>query len=239
MVNLGMTTFLLSINRRLVLPSISFLTAQRYNYNMTSFYKVQQNEKADVIIMSKRNAMHWPNLLKKSKIMYKLRLVGSLLYENIADEINYNEFFQKFEMEDTFLSWFLITEVHIWMMALRIMQEEEHGLVLRNHLIEAMWNDVKIRSKKLGIINTKVMNQQLELLSQQFNASLVGYDDAIFSNDTLLANHIWTRFFNKKTTNPVQLEQLVKYIRKQVNLLSKTKTADIFSINPSVAWISL
>ena len=54
-------------------------------------------------------------------------------------------------MEDTFFSWFLVTEIHVWMLMLRVMQEENNGVQMRNYIVEAMWNDVKIRAKKLGV----------------------------------------------------------------------------------------
>jgi cytochrome b pre-mRNA-processing protein 3 len=54
-------------------------------------------------------------------------------------------------MEDTLFSWFLVTEMHVWMLMLRLMQEGEKGLKLRNSIVLAMWNDVNIRARKLGV----------------------------------------------------------------------------------------
>ena len=56
----------------------------------------------------------------------------------------------------------------------------------------------------------------MELLSEQFNASVIGYDVAILSNDALLTDHIWQRFFKCQNDNPEQLEKLLFYVRKQV-----------------------
>lgn len=74
-----------------------------------------------------------------------------MLYENIADKIDFIEFIEKCELPDTFYSWFVITEVHVWMLSARSMAEEEHGQLLRNSIVEALWADVAKRSKKLGV----------------------------------------------------------------------------------------
>lgn len=54
-------------------------------------------------------------------------------------------------MADTFFSWFLITELHIWMLMVRFMAEGKYGKIARNALVEALWDDVEVRSKKLGV----------------------------------------------------------------------------------------
>ncbi|XP_043498899.1 ubiquinol-cytochrome-c reductase complex assembly factor 1 isoform X2 [Polistes fuscatus] len=37
-------------------------------------------------------------------------------YEYIVDKIDYSVFFKDFNMPDTFYSWFLVTELHVWML---------------------------------------------------------------------------------------------------------------------------
>lgn len=78
---------------------------------------------------------------------------GYLLYESVADNINYNEFFDEFALPDTFYSWFVITEIHVWMLMVRCMAEGEDGRVMRNSVVQAMWADVALRAKKLGVSN--------------------------------------------------------------------------------------
>lgn len=86
-----------------------------------------------------------------------MRVLSTYLYESVADQINYLEFFDKFELPDTFNSWFLVTELHVWMLMLRVMSEGpengQDGRFLRNSLVEIMWTDVNARAKKLGVNN--------------------------------------------------------------------------------------
>lgn len=78
-------------------------------------------------------------------------MTGYLLYEAVADNVQYAEFFEKFCLPDTFNSWFIITELHVWMLIVRIMAEGEDGRYTRNCIVQALWADVDTRAKKLGV----------------------------------------------------------------------------------------
>lgn len=56
-------------------------------------------------------------------------------------------------MPDTFNSWFIITELHLWMIFVRLMNEGTQGTMIRNFVMEALWNDVEFRSKKLATVS--------------------------------------------------------------------------------------
>lgn len=92
-----------------------------------------------------------------------------LAYENIADKINYINFFDELELNDTFYSWFVITELHIWMLSVRFMAEGEQGRFMRNYLTEALWNDVSQRIKKLGEVVLLYFNIFLYLIWGYFS----------------------------------------------------------------------
>lgn len=65
-------------------------------------------------------------------------------------------YFLDFNMPDTFYSWFLVTELHVWMLMVRYMAEGDNGKMVRNNLVEAMWNDVDNRLNKLGVRNQQI-----------------------------------------------------------------------------------
>nr|CAD7400714.1 unnamed protein product [Timema poppensis] len=58
---------------------------------------------------------------------------------------------REFKLSDTFLSWFLVTELHVWMVLVRLMAEGKDGRFARNVVVEAMWSDTNTRAKKLGV----------------------------------------------------------------------------------------
>lgn len=177
------------------------------------------------------------NLIEKATKKQRLNYGGTVLYEGIADKLNYQYFFDQFQLDDTFVSWFLITEMHVWMLMLRLMQEGDEGLKVRNFMVETMWEDVQVRSKKLGHPNPSLIKKQLAVLSEEFNASIMGYDEASQQSDSILAGHLWRRFFSCEKVHPVLLEKLVHYIRRQLFMLSHISRAELINMNPRIDWV--
>ncbi|EAT36901.1 AAEL011048-PA [Aedes aegypti] len=172
----------------------------------------------------------------------RLRVSSCTLYESVADNINYDEFFTYFKMPDTFNTWFLITELHVWMLLVRSMAEgaekDDAGRFLRNCIVETMWNDVTTRAKQLSAHNPSVVRPQIQLLSEQFQAALISYDEGVSFDDKALASALWRRFFSGHCKDYEQLELLVKYVRKQIAMLDGTSRYD-FAIKPKIKWLPL
>lgn len=176
-------------------------------------------------------------------LFQKLKFSSYYLYESVADQLHYVDFFDKFGMPNTFVSWFLITELHVWMLLVRSMAEgsekNEDGRFMRNTIVEAMWTDVSSRAKKLGAHNPSRVRQQTEELSHQFQAALINYDEGLLGDDKTLAGALWRRFFVKEDACDLEkIELLVKYVRAQMEVLEELKTEE-FITRPKVKWISL
>jgi len=173
----------------------------------------------------------------------KARLRGSsvLLYENIADGVNYAEFFIEFNMPDTFNSWFLVTELHCWLLLTRVMQEgpenREDGRFIRNCLVEAMWADVQARAKRLSTENPSAGRQQIASLAEQFQATLISYDEGLMSDDKILASALWRRLLDQNFDDYTKLEQLVQSVRKTALLLDNMTRNQL--IKPEIKWEKL
>ncbi|GLH11754.1 Protein of unknown function [Gryllus bimaculatus] len=163
---------------------------------------------------------------------------GYFLYESVADSVDYALFFKVFDLEDSFFSWFLITELHVWMLLVRAMAEGKEGRFLRNRIIEAMWEDVSTRAKKLDVHSLANFREQMNILSEQFQAAIIGYDEGLLSEDRELAGAIWRRFFRQECSDPEQIECLVKYVRKQVKKLDELPQEKVL-LSPSITWIPL
>ncbi|KAJ8679744.1 hypothetical protein QAD02_015531 [Eretmocerus hayati] len=218
------------IFRRVVITSILQTTPLRKHQLLQ-----KQHVHSAAIVHSKTNIItsYWKNKLRKIAIGQ----TGLLLYENLVDRLDYDYFFKEYSMEDTFFSWFLITELHVYMLSLRLMQDDDIGLKLRNSVVEAMWRDTETRTKKLGSTNSSLIKSQLVLLSDQFKAALIGYDEGIMSDDTYLANSLWQRFFKMENVDPRKIEKLVHYMRQQVDDLSRVRMSEIFCDEPNIDWI--
>lgn len=176
-------------------------------------------------------------------IFQKLKFSSYYLYESVADHLNYADFFDKFDMPNTFNSWFLITELHVWMLLVRSMAEgaekNQDGRFMRNTIVEAMWTDVSSRAKKLAAHNPSRVRQQTEMLSQQFQAALINYDEGLLGDDKTLAGALWRRFFVKEETCDLEkIELLVKYVRSQMDVLERMAPEE-FIVKPKVQWLPI
>lgn len=143
---------------------------------------------------------------------------SQLLFQMATRQIDFLEFHNRFQSPNTFNTWFLITELHIWMLSVRAMADREYGDVIRNAIIEGMWQDVSYRAKKLSPSRQSIIRKQIEELSGQFQYAMLAYDEGLMTNDMRLASALWERFFERKSDNFDQIELLVKYIRMNVRL---------------------
>jgi hypothetical protein len=94
-------------------------------------------------------------------------------------------------LEDTFTSWFCVMELHLWMLAARIMHEGDEGRIVRNAMFTALWEDCEAKTKKLEGALASARKRQIKELGDQFQATLISYDEGIQGNDTILAG--WFR----------------------------------------------
>lgn len=195
-----------------------------------------------LIPMGTRQMSFWNSVTgifsTKGNSQIRLNVVGNRLYENIADRTNYPKFFLGYQMPNTFNSWFLVTELHVWMVLTRVMahnNDEEQGRILRNVIVEALWTDTNARSKALMADNPAALRSQLQELSQQFQMALIIYDDGLAGNDKELASALWERFFAKKCHDYGHLEDLVKHVRRELHHYDSIEFKAILE-DPNILW---
>ncbi|CAG9765169.1 unnamed protein product [Ceutorhynchus assimilis] len=197
---------------------------------LVSTYEVKSTQKSDSLVQRILKKIPFLNVDK-----VKIKASGYLLYENIADRIDYINFFEKYKLPDTFYSWFVITEMHIWMLSARAMAEETNGPILRNSIVEALWADVAKRTKRLGAANPSIMRSQIAELSEQLQGAFIGYDEGLQSDDVVLAGALWRRMYQKQYAAPHNLEGFVRYIRKHMYLLDNLSMEEILNVK-HVKW---
>ncbi|XP_072397409.1 ubiquinol-cytochrome-c reductase complex assembly factor 1 [Diabrotica undecimpunctata] len=198
---------------------------------LVSTYEVKNEQKGESFL---KKALKKIPFINVDRVKIKAR--GYILYEEIADKIDYLEFFKEFELLDTFYSWFTVTELHIWMLSLRAMAEGENGKDLRNAIVEALWTDVAQRVKRLGSGSPSMLRNQIVELSEQMQAAFISYDEGIQSDDIVLAGAVWRRFYKMEHADPSNLDKLVKHIRKQVCVLDNLSSENLFKEAP-INWL--
>lgn len=159
--------------------------------------------------------------------LQNLLRAGFLLYEEACDKIDYQKFIVDFGRENTFYSWFVFNQLHVWMLMVRAMAAEgdkkDRAVTVRNAIVEAMWRDVGLRVKKLGYINSKTFREQIYKLEDQFQYSVVALDEGLLADDKQLASAIWREIFDGESDDFEKIESLVKYVRMNVSIMSRTQ----------------
>ncbi|XP_036273386.1 ubiquinol-cytochrome-c reductase complex assembly factor 1 isoform X2 [Pipistrellus kuhlii] len=151
-------------------------------------------------------AMGFTGPLKYSK--WKIKIAALRMYTSCVKKTDFEEFFLRCQMPDTFNSWFLITLLHVWMCLVRMKQEGRTGKYMCRIIVHFMWEDVEQRGRVMG---------------------------GILSDDHGLAAALWRTFFNQKCEDPRQLELLVEYVRKQIQYLDSMNGEDLL-LTGEVSW---
>jgi len=168
------------------------------------------------------------------------RSSGFKLYESITNQIDYDNYFQSLNMPDTFFSWFLVTELYVWMLMARVMNEGENGRLVRNAIVEAMWQDVDYRSKQLGETSSSLRRKQIQELADQFQAALFSYDEGLMSTDQVLAGALWRNLLQKEDIeDPEMIDKLVAHARQQISLLDQVDTELLLLGSGTLNWTKL
>ncbi|XP_060238969.1 ubiquinol-cytochrome-c reductase complex assembly factor 1 isoform X3 [Meriones unguiculatus] len=177
-------------------------------------------------------AMGFTGPLKYSK--WKIKIAALRMYTSCVEKTDFEEFFLRCQMPDTFNSWFLITLLHVWMCLVRMKQEGRTGKYMCRVIVHFMWEDVEQRGRVMGV-NSYILKKNMAFMTNNFYASILGYDEGILSDDRGLAAALWRTFFNQKCEDPRQLELLVEYVRKQMQYLDSMNGEDLL-LTGEVRW---
>jgi len=176
--------------------------------------------------------------------MAKLKASGYILVTHCTQGIDVVGFFETFDMPDTFYSWFLVAELHIWLLGARLMSEGDYGRAVRNSMVEALWQDCDTRAKAIGDMAMSVRTKNIAAIAEEFQAALFIYDEGLLGNDMQLANALWRRFFlsmkefednSAPLPDPEKILLLVNYVRRVAHYLDKTDATDII-VKAQISW---
>uniref|UniRef100_A0A8C2W3K0 Ubiquinol-cytochrome c reductase complex assembly factor 1 n=1 Tax=Chinchilla lanigera TaxID=34839 RepID=A0A8C2W3K0_CHILA len=109
--------------------------------------------------------------------------------------------------------------------------EEKVGAFTK--IIEAMGFTGPLKYSKW--VNPYILKKNMILMTNNFYAAILGYDEGILSDDHGLAAALWRTFFNQKCEDPRQLELLVEYVRKQMQYLDSINGEDLL-LTGEVSW---
>ncbi|KAG8446825.1 hypothetical protein GDO86_014325 [Hymenochirus boettgeri] len=149
--------------------------------NQTTKDKLQPTEEEVSTFTKIIEAMGFTGPLKYNK--WKIKIAALRMYTCCVERIDYDEFFEKCSLPDTLNSWFLVTQLHVWMCLVRMKQEGRAGKYMCRYIVHSMWEDVQQRGKVMGIDSLSLKNS-MRTMTEIFYAAIFGYDEVQFL-DTL------------------------------------------------------
>lgn len=177
-------------------------------------------------------AMGFTGPLKYNK--WKIKIAALRMYTCCVERIDYDEFFNKCNLPDTLNSWFLVTQLHVWMCLVRLKQEGRAGKYMCRYVVYSMWEDLQQRGKVMGIDSVS-LKSSIRTMTENFYAAIFGYDEGVLSEDHVLGAALWRNLFNKQCDDPRQLELMVEYVRKQMQYLDSINGEDLL-LTGDVTW---
>jgi len=165
---------------------------------------------------------------------------GAFLMNSCTGEVDVITFIEEFDLADTYYSWFIVSELHLWMLSVRLMSEGcKDCQEVRNWMVKIFWDDCDARAKEVGEKNTTERSEAIAEISEQFNAALLIYDEGMLGDDKALANAIWRRFFLcRADPDAEKLEMLVSYVRRTLSLLDDVPLNQLV-VKQDFRWLPL
>ncbi len=80
-----------------------------------------------------------------------LNVSAQRTYHTCTEEVAKSGLMTKCSLPDTFQSWFLVTQLHLWMCMVRAKKEGKDGHYVCQQLVSLFWYDVEHRIKLTGV----------------------------------------------------------------------------------------
>lgn len=170
----------------------------------------------------------------------RFRAAGILLLTDCSQGPKILDFFRILDLPDTYYSWFLVTELHVWMMGTRLKSapDARQAITMRNALVETLWTDAEARAKLIGGQSRKIRRRQMLLLAEEFNAAMFFYDHGLAGTDMDLATALNIRFYGNAAADIEKLNILVSYVRRTVCVLDHIDM-DMLTSLKTFKWLPL
>ncbi|CAO3673125.1 unnamed protein product [Umbelopsis vinacea] len=144
------------------------------------------------------------------------------LYNVCAQQVEDNKkfYFEDCNLPDNFQTWFSITQLHVWMLMVRL-RAEDHGKIYIQELVNRFFEDAEERIRLHGVTSGRIVNSYVKDLLAQFHGGVVAYDEGMCKDDPVLAAALWRNLFTATTGNANDLAYIVQYIRRELKILDE------------------
>lgn len=156
---------------------------------------------------------------KRQVVMRSARKV----YLTVCSQSQRPELYQITGLPDTFQSWFLVQQLHIWMLLVRSKTEGSDGKHFHKQLVQFFWQDVEHRMTLMRVEDVTIKSESNRELNSMFYGLLFAYDEGLAKDDQVLAAAVWRNLFHasKATATLHDVTLVVEYIRRELAALEK------------------
>ncbi|KAI7866031.1 ubiquinol-cytochrome C chaperone-domain-containing protein [Spinellus fusiger] len=142
------------------------------------------------------------------------------LYQLCSKQLDLNKdfFIQTCHLPDNFQTWFSVTQLHVWMLMVRL-RAEDNGKLYIQEIVNRFFDDTEDKIREYGISQQRVIKSYIKDLLAQFHGGVVAYDEGMCKEDPVLAAALWRNLFAPSANNAADLANMVHYIRRELKAL--------------------
>jgi len=143
------------------------------------------------------------------------------MYMECAEQAGKDNIYKICKLPDTFQSWFLVQQLHVWFCLVRLEAEGSDGKQFKKHLVQYFWEDVENRMRLMKVDDRNIQAETSRELLSMFYGLVFAYDEGLKNGDDVLAAAVWRNLFHasKAQATTQDLAVMVEYIRKEVQAL--------------------
>ncbi len=136
-----------------------------------------------------------------------------------------NEFWYKScDLPPSFTTWFQITQLHIWMIMVRMRaMDKDVGQHYQQQITNHFFNDAEARLRVVYMIKDgRIIQTYMKDLLLQWRGSNAAYDEALCKEDSVLAMALWRNMYGGGANTPLScLASMAAYVRNNVAVLEQ------------------
>ncbi|EDQ89140.1 uncharacterized protein MONBRDRAFT_32573 [Monosiga brevicollis MX1] len=151
------------------------------------------------------------------------------LYSICAERSLHPHFYRVCDLPDTFQSWYLITQLHLYFFLVWLKQAGGDGPFVYKQMVTLFWEDVDHRMRIMGVDDRTIQQESLRELFSMFYGLIFAYDEGVAGDDMTLAAALWRNMFHdaRADVDGQKLAVMVEYVRREMLRLDQTDVAKL------------
>ncbi|KAK9728494.1 Serine carboxypeptidase 3, variant 2 [Basidiobolus ranarum] len=165
------------------------------------------------------------------KPKYHAIQLGERFYKTCANQGFDKEFYiQGCNLPDNFQTWFSITQLHVWMLMVRL-RPEPNGKEIVQQMVNFYFLDAEQRIKDAGVTSGKIVSTTVKDLVAGFHGGVMAYDEGLCKDDAVLTAALWRNLFTTISSHQhgKEMAYMTRYVREQLSRLDSISSEKLQS----------